>query len=92
MAFDVNVVPPSMTSFTSVSHVCFIKYRYPNAVIISDGYMLGLSTKDMTNQSRTKGMQGQYVHFTTGMIMQFTKERFLCNNDNKQRFSDALEH
>lgn len=80
------------TTFQNIiqTYECFVKGRYPNAVIIFDGYMSGPSTKDITHLRRGKGVKGQSVHFELGMTLQSSKEQFLCNMENKHRFIHAL--
>ncbi|KAK7088764.1 hypothetical protein V1264_022644 [Littorina saxatilis] len=68
----------------------FVNSRYPHAVIVFDGYMSGPSTKDMTHLRRTKGRRGAAVHFSPDMVLRSTKEQFLANAENKQRFICAL--
>ena len=64
----------------------------PKAVVVFDGYMSGPSTKDMTHLRQSKGVNGNAVHFTPNiyMVLRSTKEQFLANAENKQRFIFAL--
>lgn len=68
----------------------FVNSRYPHAVIVFDCYMSGPSTKDMTHLRRTNGRRGAAVHFSLDMVLRSTKEQFLANAENKQRFICAL--
>ena len=72
------------------SCVCFVNNRYPQAVVVFDAYMSGPFTKDMTHLRRSKGVNGNAVHFTPNMVLRSTKEQFLANAENKQRFIFAL--
>lgn len=53
-------------------------------VVVFDGYN-GPSTKDMAHQKRTKEV-GREILFTNDMKINFTKEEFLSNQRNKQKF------
>ena len=72
------------------AYVQFVNYHYPRAVVVFDGYVSGPSTKDMTHLRRTKGQKRAAVHFSTDMALQSSKEQFLVNKENKQRFISAL--
>ena len=58
-------------------------------VVVFDGYD-GTSTKYMTHQRRNKGKVGENVTFEEHMHITMTKEQFLGNNMNKQRFINML--
>jgi len=58
------------------SYVDYISKRYDNAVVVSDGYPDGPSTKDITHLRRSKGMIGPEVCFSD-MPCKSTKEIFL---------------
>ena len=75
---------------SSTSYVTFVQEHNPEAVIVFDGYVSGHSIKDMTHLRRSKGIKGTPVHFSTQMSLQSSKEQFLENTENKQRFLLAL--
>ena len=54
-----------------------------------DGYEAS-SIKDMTHIRRCKGKQSQTVTFTREMKLTVTKDMFLSNKRNKQRFIHML--
>jgi hypothetical protein len=68
-------------------YVKYIKDKYQNATIAFDGYT-NASSKDMTHSRRAKGLSSATVDFTEDMKLTMTKEAFLANNKNKQRFRD----
>jgi len=74
----------------SESYVRYINNRYPNAVIVFDGYASGPSTKDTTHIRRTHGITGAKVYFTLSSPLSTKKETFLKNSENKQNFIFAL--
>lgn len=80
------------TTFEEIvqTYVFFVRTKYQNAVIVFDGYMSGPTTKDIIHLKRGKGMKAQTVHFALNMALQSSKEQFLCNTENKQRFIHAL--
>ena len=55
------------------------------AIVVFDGYE-STSTKDMTQQRRSKGNAGATVTFTADMTIMMRKEQFLANRKNKQQF------
>ena len=72
------------------AYVHFVRSHYPRALVVFDGYASGPSTKDMAHLRRTKRQKGATVHFSTDMVLQTSKEQFLVNKENKQRFISAL--
>ena len=72
------------------AYVQFVNSHYPKAVVVFDGYKAGPSTKDMTHLRRAKGVNGSAVYFTADMVLRSTKQQFLANTENKQRFISAL--
>ena len=72
------------------AYVHFVTIHYPRALVVFDRYASGPSTKDMTHLRRTKGQKGATAHFSTDMVLQTSKEQFLVNKENKQRFISAL--
>ena len=77
-------------TYLDICHV-YTKYvtRKYGAVVVFDGYD-GTSTKDMTHQRRNKGKVGETVTFEEDMHITMTKDQFLTNNMNKQRFINLL--
>ena len=65
------------------------------AIIVFDGYLEELSTKDSAHQRRTGCRTGLNVDFTSDMVMKSKKEEFLSNKTNKQKvitlLSDCLD-
>ena len=57
--------------------------------MVFDGYE-GRSTKDMTHMQRSKGKKGVSVSFSIDMNLTVTKEVFLNDHSNKQRFVKLL--
>ena len=57
--------------------------------MVLDGYETA-STKDMTHQRRNKGKQGVRVAFTKGISLAVSKDVFLSNKRNKQKFIHML--
>ena len=55
-----------------------------------DGYNAGPGTNDTGHLRRTKGLVGPKVNFVGSMPLKTTKEHFLSNCENKQRFIDML--
>ena len=80
------------TTFEAIidTYVNFVNNHYPESVVVFDGYCSGPSTKDSTHLIRTKGVEGNAVHFTLSMTLQSTKDQFLINTENKQRFLFTL--
>ncbi len=70
-------------------YIDYVSKRYGEAVVVFDGYV-GISTKDMTHQIRTKGISGATVAFTEDMNALMKKEHFLGNKKNKQQFINML--
>ncbi len=59
------------------------------AIVVFDGY-LSSTTKDMTHQRRLKSKLGATVTCTENMHLTMTKNEFLTNKANKQRFVNML--
>ena len=66
----------------------FVARKYKNATIVFDGYSTQQTTKAATHVRR-HGTSVQ-VNFTGDMILQDTREKFLANPSNKQRFINLL--
>ena len=60
-----------------------------SSIIIFDGYEVA-STKDLTHTRRNKGKLGPTVSLTAEMTRTSTKELFLSNKLNKQKFVHML--
>ena len=67
----------------------YVIKKYGKAIIVFDGYS-GASTKDMTHRRRAKGKKGPTVAFSLGICLTVTKENFLRDAFNKQRFIKFL--
>ena len=68
------------------SYVDYVRRKYGTPTIVFDGYDTGPSTKDMTHLRRTRCAVSAKVNFSGGMPLKSTKEHFLSNNVNKQKF------
>ena len=66
----------------------FVARKYKNATIVFDGYSTQQTTKAAPH-IRRHGTSVQ-VNFTGDMILQDTREKFLANPSNKQRFINLL--
>ena len=66
----------------------FVARKYKNATIVFGGYRTQQTTKAATH-IRRHGTSVQ-VNFTGDMILQDTREKFLANPSNKQRFINLL--
>lgn len=78
------------------SYVDFVTRNYGKASVVFDGYTSCPSTKDMTHLRRKTGRKiATDVDFEGDMLVSDTKESFLANETNKQRFiyelSNALQ-
>ena len=70
----------------------YVISRYGKATVIFDGYDVA-STKDMTHLRRQKGKKGVNVPFSMDMKLTESKDLFLSDSTNKQRFIKMLgEH
>ena len=67
----------------------YVLNKYGEAIIVFDGYEVS-STKDLTHTKRNKGKLGPIVSFTPEMCLTSTKELFLSNRLNKQKFVHML--
>jgi len=72
------------------SYVKYVKNKYGQVAIVFDGYTSGPTTKDNTHARRQKSKPGPEVHFTNDMICTLTKDQFLSNSTNKQKFINVL--
>ena len=78
-------------SFASIlqSYFDYVFSHYGQATVVFDGYE-GNSTKDMTHARRKNGRKGVSVSFSASMNLTITKEAFLSDTSNKQRFVTLL--
>ena len=67
----------------------YVATNYGKAVVVFDGYR-EFTTKDMTHKRCLKGKKGVSITFSLDMNLTVTKEAFLCDPKNKQRFIDFL--
>ena len=67
----------------------FVTTNYGKAIVVFDGYE-EFTTKDMTHKRRLKGKKGVSISFSLDMSLSVTKEAFLSDPKNKQRFIDFL--
>ena len=63
--------------------------RYSQAMVVSDGYEEGPSTKDCVHQRRS-GVSGPSVNFDSDMVLKLKKDVFLSNTANIQRLIKLL--
>ena len=63
----------------------YVKHKCRDAIVMFDGYD-STNTKDVIHQRRSKGNAGTTVTFTADTLVTMTKEQFLANRQNKQRF------
>ena len=75
------------SSFESIlnAYANYVNRKYGKPVVVFDGYQ-GSTIKDMTHKRRSKGKHGMTVMFEKSMNLAVTKEVFLSNKGNKQRF------
>ncbi len=67
----------------------YVSSKYPEAVIVFDGYESGPSPKDMVHLRRNK-LPGREVVFAKDMILTTRKEEVLSNTSNKVHFIQIL--
>ena len=75
------------STFESIlnAYTNYVNCKYGKPVVVFDGYQ-GSTIKDMTHKRRSKGKHGMTVTFEKSMNLAVTKEVFLSNKENKQRF------
>ena len=71
-------------------YVEYIQQNLTNPIVLFDGYNAGSGTNDTGHLRRTKGLVGPKVNFVGSMPLKTTKEHFMSNCENKQRFIDTL--
>ena len=78
------------STYNQLAEMCaeFVARKYKNATIVFDGYSTQQTSKAATH-IRPHGTSVQ-VNFTGDMILQDTREKFLANPSNKQRFINLL--
>ena len=69
----------------------YLSRNFGPAVVVFDGYRIP-STKYTTHQPRTGGNFGIEVTFTGDVKLTMSKDVFLSNVANKQKFIDMLSH
>ena len=67
----------------------YVNKRFPGSVIVFDGYE-EVSTKDITHRRRSKGKKAKKISFNVEMSLSVTKDVFLTDTTNKQRFIALL--
>ncbi|KAL8576695.1 hypothetical protein ACOMHN_025170 [Nucella lapillus] len=73
------------------TYVDFVTRRYGNASVVFDGYCSGPSTKDVTHMRRKNGRKTTTdIIFDGDMLVCNSRESFLSNQNNKQRFINNL--
>ena len=79
------------STFLSIlkSYADYVIKKYGKSVVVFDGYVES-STKDMAHKRRNKGRVGLSVSFTKETTLTVSKELFLNNSSNKQRFIQFL--
>ena len=73
------------------TYVGFVLQNFAQGIITFNGYE-SFSTKDMTHKHRSKGKKSVSVVFALEMKLTVTKDVFLSNPSNKQRFIQVLGH
>ncbi|KAL8614362.1 hypothetical protein ACOMHN_007700 [Nucella lapillus] len=63
-----------------------ISRNYNRGTVVFDGYSSEPSTKGVAHLRRTGGVTGPAIDFAGDMVLSESKERFLANPANKQRF------
>ena len=67
----------------------YVNKRFPGSVIVFDGYE-EVSTKNITHRRRSKRKKGKKISFNVEMSLSVTKDVFLTDTTNKQRFIALL--
>ena len=80
-------------TYSAICHlyVHYVKSNYKNAVVLSDGYEGGPSTKDTAHLRRARGCTSTPAKFTEDMTLTLKKDLFLKNKENKQTFIKMLD-
>ena len=74
-------------------YIDFVIRVYKKGTVVFDGYSQGPSTKDSAHLRRSHGGNAStYISFGKDMLLYDTKERFLRNPSNKQRFISMLDN
>ena len=66
----------------------FVARKYKNATIVFDGYSIQQTTKAATHVRRHS--HSVQVNFKSDMILHDTRDKFIANPQNKQRFTNLL--
>ena len=72
-----------------MTFVHYINYG-GGTIVVFDGYGNGPSAKDITHIRHGKEKIGRAVHFLEQTVLNMTKDEFLVNLDNRQRFLEIL--
>ena len=77
----------SLTNGQIADKYCnFVLSAYHEAVVIFDGYDSEPSTNDVTHSPRYSTLRSPTINFTEHMKFTSTREKFLANSLNKQKF------
>ena len=68
----------------------YVNRKYGRAVVVFHGYQAS-TIKDMKHKRRSKGKHGMTMTFEKNMNLAVSKEVFLSNKENKQRFIFMLD-
>ena len=68
----------------------FLKRKCCKASVVFGGYKDGLNTKDATHIRLRNGQMSNDIVFDENTLFSGSKEAFLCNEHNKQRFITVL--
>lgn len=71
-------------------YVFYVEKHYNQSMVVFDGYLQGPSTKDATQQRRTRGNVGTATLFESSIKFNSRKDDFLSNKENKQCFINLL--
>ena len=84
-------IPRKKVTMQDVQASNFVIRVYGKGIVVFDGYNNEPSTKDKTHLRRTNGCSGgPDICFSGDMLLCETKQRFLMNSANKQRFIKHL--
>ena len=72
------------------SYVDYVTRHFGQAAVVFDSYTDTPTTKNCTQLKRTKGLSCATIEFSPNMKIVKSKEEFLRNPKNKQRFIDLL--
>lgn len=83
---------PRQGTYTEVmnQYSSYVIKHFGKATIVFDGYSNVHTTKDLTHVKRSKGRVAPTIDFTHDMPLTLSKNLFLSNEKNKQKFVVAL--